>query len=46
MRLPVHVDQLGGVDVRVALGRAQPGMTQQLLNRPQVGAVGEQMRRE
>ena len=40
----VDVDQLLRVDVRVALGRAETGMAQQLLNRAKVGAVGEQMR--
>src|SRR5688572_26394233 len=46
MRLPVHVDELLRVDVRVALGRAEAGMAQQLLNGPQIRAVREQMRRE
>src|SRR5262245_56622150 len=43
MRLLVHSKQLCRVDVRIALGRAQAGMTEQLLNGPQIGAVLQQM---
>lgn len=46
VRLLVDVDQLLSVDVGVALGRAETGMAQQLLNRSKIGAVGEQVRRE
>ena len=42
----VHLEQLRGVDVRVALRRAQPRVAEQLLNRAQVGAALQQMRRE
>ena len=46
MGLPVGIDQLGGVDVRVALRRAEPRVAQQLLDDAQVSAALEQVRRE
>ena len=46
MRLPVHLEQLRRVDVRVALRRAQARVAEQLLDRAQVGAALQQMRRE
>ena len=39
VRLPVHLEQLRGVDVRVALRRAEPRVAEQLLDRAQVGAA-------
>src|SRR5262245_17293486 len=44
VRLSVHVDELCGVDVCVALRRAQARVTEQLLNGAQVGAALQQMR--
>jgi len=44
--LPVHLEQLRGVHVRVALGCAEPRVAEQLLNRAQVGAALQQVRRE
>ncbi len=46
MRLPIRLDQLRGVDVGVALRRAQARVAEQLLNRAQIGAALEQVRRE
>ena len=46
MRFAIHVDQLRGVDVRVALRGAQPRVAEQLLDRAQVGAALQQMGRE
>ena len=46
MRLPIHLEQLRGVDVRVALRRRQLHVPEQLLNRAQVGAALQQVRRE
>ena len=40
------VAQLRGVDVRVALRGAQPGVAEELLNRSQIGAALEKVRRE
>jgi hypothetical protein len=36
--LTIDVQQLRRVDVGVALGRAEAGMTKKFLDRPQVGA--------
>lgn len=38
MRAAVHIQQPSNIQVRVALRRAQAGMAQQLLNRPEVRA--------
>ena len=46
VRLPVDLQQLRGVDVRVALRRAQARVPEQLLDRAQVGAALQQVRRE
>ena len=46
MGLLVDVDQLLCVHVRVALGRAQTGVAEQFLDRTQVGAIGQEVRRE
>ena len=46
VRLLVGLDQLRGVDVGVALRGAEPGVAEQFLDRPQVGAALEQVRRE
>ena len=46
MRLFVDLNQLRSIDMRISLGRAETGMTQQFLNRAQVGAIREQVRRE
>ena len=46
MRFPVRLEQLRDVDVRVALGRAQTRVAEQFLNRAQVGARLQQVRRE
>ena len=46
MGLAVDVDQLRGIDVGVALHGAQPGVSQQLLDGPQVGAALQQVRRK
>src|SRR5260370_18912566 len=46
MRLVVDRDELRGVDRGVALRRRQAGMAQQLLDRAQIAAAGEQMRGE
>src|SRR5437899_2348100 len=46
MTLPVDLEQLRGIDVRIALRRAQARVAEQLLNRPQVGAALQEMRRE
>jgi hypothetical protein len=43
MGFPVHTEQLGGIHVRVALRRAESRVSQQLLNRAQVGAALEQV---
>src|SRR5262245_18655673 len=42
----IHLEQLRGVHVRIALGRGQLDMTEQLLNRAQISASFEQVRRE
>jgi hypothetical protein len=39
MTLPIHLEQLRRVDVRIALRRADPRVTEQLLNRAQVRAA-------
>ena len=44
--LPVHLEQLRGVDMRVALRGAEARMAEQFLDRPQVGAALQQMRGE
>ena len=46
MALAVHREQLGRVDVRVALRRAETRVAEQLLNRAEVGAALQQVRRE
>src|SRR5206468_6526961 len=46
MRFAIHVQQLRGVDVRVALRRAEARVAQELLNGAQIGAALQQMRRE
>jgi hypothetical protein len=46
MRLPIHRLQCGGVQVRVALGGAEPRMPQQLLDATQVSAPLQQVRGE
>ena len=46
MRLPVHFRQLGHVDVRVALGRAEAYVPQQFLDRAQIGPASQQVRGE
>src|SRR3989338_355073 len=46
VRFAVHIDQLRRVDVSVALRRAQARVTEQFLNRAQVGPTLEQVRRE
>ena len=46
VRFPVHLEQLRGVDVRVALRRAEARVAEQLLDRAQVRAALQQMRRE
>ena len=46
VRLPIHVQQLRRVDVRVALRGAQARMAEQLLDRPKVGAALQQVRRK
>ena len=46
MRLPVDLQQLRRVDVGVALRRAQARVAEQLLNRAQVGAALQQVRRK
>jgi hypothetical protein len=43
MGAAVDGEQLGDVDVRIALRRAQPGMTEELLNRAKIGAALQQM---
>ena len=44
--LLVDLEQLRGVDVRVALRRAEARVAEQFLNRAQVGAALQQVRRE
>ena len=44
MRLIVHPQDSRRVDLGIALRGRQAGVTEQLLDLPQVGAVGEQMR--
>src|SRR3990172_3606106 len=46
MRLAVRLEELCGVDVRIALRRAETGVSQQFLDRTQVGASAEQVRSE
>ena len=46
VRLLVDVEQLRRVDVGVALGGAQPGVAEQLLDGPEIGAALQQVRRE
>ena len=43
MRRPVHVEEPGGVDRGVALGRRQRGVAEQFLDRLQVAAAGQQV---
>jgi hypothetical protein len=42
----IHREQLRGVDVRIPLRRGKAGVAEQLLNRTQVGATLQQMRRK
>src|SRR5687767_4593363 len=44
MTLPIRLDQLRGDEVRIALCRAQAGVSEQLLDRPQIGAARDQVR--
>ena len=44
MGLPVHVHQASDVQVRVALRRAELRVTEQFLDRAQIGARPQQMR--
>src|SRR5947207_14521424 len=46
MRFAIHVEQLRGVDVRVALRRADARVAEKLLNGAQIGAALQQVRRE
>jgi hypothetical protein len=46
MRFPIHIQQLRGVHMRVALRRAQLRVAEEFLNGAQVGASLEQMRSE
>ena len=46
VRVAIDVEQPRGVDLGVDLGRRQAGMAEQFLERAQVRAAGEQMRRE
>ena len=46
VRLPIHIQQLCSVDVRVALRRAEARVAEQLLDDAQVGAALQQVRRE
>ena len=46
VRLVVHLHQLLNTGVRVALRRGERNVAQQFLNRAQVRAVGQQMRRK
>ena len=46
MAFLVDREQLRGIHVRVALGRAEARVAEELLNRAQVGAALQQMRRE
>jgi hypothetical protein len=46
MRLPIHIEQLRRVDVRVALRGRQLHMAEQFLDRAQISAALEQVRRK
>ena len=46
MKLAVNFLQAGLVHVRINLRRGDAGVAEHLLNLPQVGAAGEQMRRK
>ena len=46
MRAAVDLDELRGIDVRVALRGAQARVAEQLLNGAQVGAAFQEVRRE
>src|SRR5215217_3195357 len=46
MRAVVDLAEAAGVDVAVYLGRRERAVPEQLLDRPQVGAALEQVRRE
>ena len=46
MRPLIGVNELRGVDVRVALRGAQPRVTEQLLDRAEISAALEEVRRE
>jgi hypothetical protein len=46
MRLVIDLGETHGIDRGVALRRREAGMAEQFLNRAQIGALGEKMRRE
>ena len=46
MRFAIDLDQLRGIDMSVALGRAEARVAEQLLDGPEVGAALQQVRRE
>ena len=46
MGLPVHVEQLRGIDVGIALRGAQSRVAEQFLNHAQIRAALEQVRRK
>jgi hypothetical protein len=43
MRLPIHLQQLRRVHMGVPLGRPEPGVSEQFLNSPQIGAALQQV---
>ena len=46
MGVAIYIQQARGVDVRIDLRRGQAGVTQQLLERSQIGAARQQMGRK
>ena len=46
VRLLIHGFEPGQIKMRISLGRAEIGMTQQFLNGPQIGPGLKQVRRE
>ena len=46
MTLAIHLQQAVDIEVGVALCRAQPCVTEQFLNRPQIGPRLQEMGRE
>ena len=46
MGVAIYIQQARGIDVRIDLRRGQAGVTQQLLERSQVGAARQQMGRK